>query len=66
VIERYTREGDLLKMETTTTDPLTLKEPFHFNYEYTPRTEELTKYDCDPEDSRWGAQWHKSKYPADK
>ncbi len=63
--ERYTREGDLLKMETTTTDPLSLKEPFQFNYEYTPRTDELTKYDCDPEDSRFGAQFHKSIYPPD-
>jgi hypothetical protein len=63
--ERYTREGNVLKMETTTVDPLALKEPFQFNYEYTPRTDELTKYDCDPEDSRFGAQFHKSIYPPD-
>ena len=64
--ERYWREGDVLKMETTSVDPLVLKEPFQFNYEFTLRTDELTKYDCDPEDSRFGAQFHKSIYPPDK
>ena len=53
-------------METVSVDPLVLKQPFQFNYEYTPRTDELTKYDCDPEDSRFGAQFHKSIYPPDK
>jgi hypothetical protein len=63
--ERYWRDGDVLKMQTTSVDPLVLKEPFQFNYEYAPRTEALTKYDCDPEDSRFGAQFHKSIYPPD-
>jgi hypothetical protein len=66
VTERFWREGDTLKMETVSVDPLSLKEPFRYDFEYTLRKEELTPYDCDPEDSRWGAQWHKSKYPADK
>jgi hypothetical protein len=64
--ERWWRDGDILKLESVTEDPLTLREPFHYGYEWTVRTEELTPYDCDPEDSRWGAQWHESKYPADK
>jgi hypothetical protein len=64
--ERYWREGDVLKMESVTRDPLTLKQPFHYNFEWAVRTEPLTRYDCDPEDSRWGAQFHKSKYPADQ
>jgi hypothetical protein len=63
--ERYWREGDVLKMHTTSVDPLVLKEPFQFSYEYTPRPDLLTKYDCDPEDSRFGAQFHKSIYPPD-
>jgi hypothetical protein len=63
--ERYWREGDVLKLQTTSVDPLVLKEPFQFNYEYTLRTDALTKYDCDPEDSRFGAQFHKSIYPPD-
>ena len=64
--ERYWREGDTLKLDSVSEDPLTLREPYHYGWEWTVRTEELTPYDCDPADSRWGAQWHKSKYPADK
>ena len=64
--ERYWVEGGVLKMETVSVDPLVLREPFRFSYEFTPRTDELTKYDCDPEDSRFGAQFHKSIYPPDK
>jgi hypothetical protein len=64
--ERYWREGDTLKLDSVTEDPLSLKQPYRYGYEWSVRTEPLTKYDCDPEDSRWGAQWHKSIYPADK
>jgi len=64
--ERYWRDGDTLKLDSVSEDPLTLRQPYHYNYEWTVRKDELTPYDCDPEDSRWGAQWHKSKYPADK
>jgi hypothetical protein len=64
--ERYWREGNTLKMESVSEDPLVLKQPFHYNFEWIPRTEELTPYDCDPEDSRFGAQFHPSKYPVDK
>jgi hypothetical protein len=66
VTERFWREGDTLKMESVSVDPLTLREPFRYDYEYALRKEELTPYDCDPEDSRFGAQFHKSKYPPDK
>ena len=64
--ERYWVEGGTLKMETVSVDPLVLREPFQYSYEYSPRTDELTAYDCDPEDSRFGAQFHKSIYPPDK
>lgn len=64
--ERYWREGDTLKLDSVSEDPLTSKQPYHYGWEWTVRKEELTPYDCDPEDSRWGAQWHKSKYPPDK
>jgi hypothetical protein len=66
VTERFWRDGDVLKLESVTVDPLTLRQPYHYNYEWTVRTEELTPYNCDPEDARWGAQWHQSKYPADE
>jgi hypothetical protein len=64
--ERYWREGDTLKLDSVSEDPLSLKQPYNYGWEWTVRTEELTPYDCDPQDSRWGAQWHESKYPPDK
>ena len=64
--ERYWREGNTLKLDSVTEDRLSLKQPYRYGFEWTVRTEPLTKYDCDPEDSRWGAQWHESIYPADK
>ena len=64
--ERYWREGDVLKLDSVTEDRISLKQPYRYGFEWSVRTEPLTKYDCDPEDSRWGAQWHESKYPADK
>jgi hypothetical protein len=64
--ERYWREGNVLKLDSVTEDPLSLKQPYRYGFEWSVRTEPLTKYDCDPEDSRWGAQWHKSIYPPDK
>jgi len=64
--EQYWREGDTLKLDSVTEDPLSLKQPYRYGWEWTVRTEPLLPYDCDPADSRWGAQWHKSKYPPDK
>jgi len=64
--ERYWREGDVLKLESVSEDPLSLRQPYNYGWEWTVRTEALTPYDCDPQDSRWGAQWHASSYPPDK
>jgi hypothetical protein len=64
--ERYWREGDTLKLDSVSEDPISLKQPYIYGWEWTVRNEELTPYDCDPQDSRWGAQWHDSKYPPDK
>jgi hypothetical protein len=64
--ERYWREGDTLKLDSVSEDPISLKQPYSYGWEWTVRKEELTPYDCDPQDSRWGAQWHDSKYPPDK
>ena len=66
VTERYWREGDTLKLESVSEDPLSLRQPYNYGWEWTVRTEALTPYDCDPQDSRWGAQWHASSYPPDK
>lgn len=64
--ERYWREGDTLKLESVSEDPLSLRQPYNYGWEWTVRTDPLTPYDCDPQDSRWGAQWHASSYPPDK
>ena len=64
--ERYWREGDTLKLESVSEDPLSLLQPYNYGWEWTVRKEELTPFDCDPQDSRWGAQWHASSYPPDK
>jgi hypothetical protein len=64
--ERYWREGDTLKLESVSEDPISLKQPYNYGWEWTVRKEALMPYDCDPQDSRWGAQWHDSKYPPDK
>ena len=63
--ERYWREGNTLKLDSVTEDPLSLRQPHRFGWEWTLRTQPLTPYGCDPADSRWGAQWQKSKYPPD-
>ena len=31
--ERYWREGDVLKMESVSVDPLSLRQPFHYDWE---------------------------------
>jgi len=64
--ERYWREGDTLKLDSVSEDPLSLRQPYNYGWEWTVRTDALTPYDCDPQDSRWGAQWHASSYPPDK
>ena len=66
VTERYWRDDDTLKMESVSEDSLVLRQPYRYDFEWTSRTDELTEYNCDPEDSRFGAQFHPSKYPPDE
>lgn len=65
VTERYWREGNRLKADVTTEDPLILREPFHFTLEWErdEKATELVRYACTPEDSRYPAQFQPSKYP---
>ena len=62
VTERYWREGDRLKVEVTTEDPLILLKPFEFTYEWERTEQELYGYDCHPEDARYPAQFQYSTY----
>ena len=62
VTERYWREGDLLKVNVITEDPLILKEPYEFTFEWELTEAELAPYECDPEFARFPAQFQPSKY----
>jgi hypothetical protein len=63
VIERYWREGDVLKADIVTEDPLFLYEPvrFQFEWERTDRPLELP-YACDPELAKQPLKFIPSKY----
>jgi hypothetical protein len=62
VVERYWREGDRLKMISVTTDPLILREPFEYSFEWEATKKELEPYGCNPEDSSYGRPYQPSKY----
>ena len=46
--ERYWREGNTLKLDSVTEDPLSLKQPYRYGFEWSVRTEPLTKYRLRP------------------
>ena len=62
VTERYWREGDRLRMESVTEDPLVLREPYRYHFEWERTGTPLTPYDCDPEASGFARQFQPSKY----
>jgi hypothetical protein len=51
VTERYWREGNLLRMESVSEDPMILKEPFRYHFEWEQTKNALIPFDCNPEDS---------------
>ena len=63
VVERYWREGDSLRVDVATEDPLFLLEPLKFSYEWTRSEREMLPYDCDPELARPPQHMIPSKYP---
>jgi hypothetical protein len=67
VTESYWREGNLLKVDVTAEDPLVLREPYAFTYAWeVSDAKALIPYGCIPEESRYPAQFEKSKYPDDE
>ena len=63
VTERYWREGDRLRMEAVTEDPLILKAPFSYHYEWEPMQTDLVPFNCDPADSAFARRlFDKKKY----
>ena len=62
VTERYWREGDLLKANVITEDPLILMEPYEFTFQWELTEVALVPYGCDPELARFPAEFQPSKY----
>jgi hypothetical protein len=53
VVERYTREGDTLKVEAVMEDKLMMTEPVKFAFEFKPTPDAIAEWpECDPEQSR--------------
>ncbi len=62
VTERYWREGDRLRAKVITEDPLVLREPYEFDFDWEATEAELVAYGCDPELARFPAEFQPSKY----
>ena len=66
VVERYTREGEELVLEVTTTDPFFLKKPWVFKVRSKPDPEPLElPWDCDPAASQDILKLMAPKFPND-
>ena len=66
LIERYSRQGDVLRMELTAEDPIFLLEPFTYTMEWRVSNQPLSlPWDCDPEAAQRNLHVVKSKYPQD-
>ena len=66
VVERYTREGDDLVLEVTTTDPFYLKKPWVYKVRSKPDPEPLAlPWDCDADASRDILKLMAPKFPND-
>jgi hypothetical protein len=64
--ERYTLNGDVLRMELTAEDPVFLLQPFTYSMEWRKTDEPFsTGWDCDPEAAQRNLHVVKSKYPQD-
>lgn len=52
-IERYSRDGNKLTVDVVLEDPLIMKEPVNFHFEFQPTKEALVEWpECDPEQAR--------------
>jgi hypothetical protein len=52
-IERYTRNGDVLTVDVELADPLILKEPVKFQFQFRPTKDALVEWpECDLEQAR--------------
>ena len=66
LIERYSRQGDTLRLELTAEDPVFLIGPINYTMELRATTEPLSlPWGCDPEAAQRNLHVVKSKYPQD-
>lgn len=64
--ERYTREGDVLRMELTAEDPIFLTGPIRYTMEWRTQSDPLSlPWNCDPAAAQRNLNVVKSKYPQD-
>ena len=64
--ERYSREGDTLKLELTAEDPIFLLQPFTYTMAWRVTTEPLSlPWNCDPAAAQRNLNVVRSKYPQD-
>jgi hypothetical protein len=64
--ERYSRDGEVLRMELTAEDPIFLREPFTYTMEWRVSTEPLSlPWACEPEAAQRNLNVVRSKYPQD-
>jgi hypothetical protein len=66
VVERYWAEGDILRADVTTEDPLFLTEPVTFStvWKRAPRNVKLEIFACDPDQASHPLRFMPPKYPA--
>ena len=66
LIERYSREGETLKLELTAEDPIFLLQPFTYTMAWRVTTEPLSlPWNCDPAAAQRNLNVVRSKYPQD-
>src|SRR5688572_4083863 len=64
--ERYTRTGDILRLELTAEDPIFLREPITYTMEWRVSAEPLSlPWSCDPAAAQRNLNVVRSKYPQD-
>src|SRR5687767_1038435 len=64
VLERYTREGDELRVTVTVEDPMFLRKPTSYTTRWLPAPKgyKLSAFDCDPESARASIKFLPPKY----
>jgi hypothetical protein len=66
-IERYSRQGDRIRVDLTIEDPVFLLRPLEYSIEWQTSNQPLTlPWNCDPESSKQNLELEPTKYPDPK